>query len=441
MADDERARPGRTRAPRPARRTTRGRGCWSARRAAAAAAPGRPAAARPGWRGTARRRTASPTRRSAAGAAEQEPRELGADGVGVGAGRPARDVVDDRGVVVEHVEPLGEQRERHVRPDRARRRRRGARRPCAAAWSCPRRWDRPARPGPGPRRSSSTDRAGADHQPLGGEHDAGRGAPRCRAGRPGSCGPRAAAPRPSSSRSRASSSRSSWILRYVAADFSARFLLVVPLGLAHAGRPLGAPRDLRWRWASTRSASTRSARCRRTSERAAVTACSRGLLLGRDLVGVRRVAAAVPPHRAVAQVADPVHPLEQLAVVADHQQRARSSRRATSYSRARAAASRLLVGSSSSSTSGRAQQQPGQPELGHLAAGQLAEPAVEHRRRAGRAGPARPPRAPRRPSRRRRRPASARPSSSSRRASTRAQRAADRADAEHARRRGRTGRG
>ena len=80
-----------------------------------------------------------------------------------------------------------------------------------------------------------------------------------------------------------------------------------------------------WRRAgrARRSASTRSACWRRRSALAAVDRLLGGLLLGADLLGVRREPAAVPAHaRPSAQVADPVHPLEQLAVVADHEQRA-----------------------------------------------------------------------------------------------------------------------
>ena len=153
----------------------------------------------------------------------------------------------------------------------------------------------------------------------------------------------------------------------------------------------------RLRCATTRSASIRSARCRRTSERAAVTACSAAACSASDLLGVRRVAAAVPPHRTVVQVADPVHPLEQVAVVADHEQRARPDAeqvvepgrarpRRGCWSARRAAARRAACSSSRASPSSR----PPPRRTARRGRGR-------GRRRAGRAARARPPRAPRRP--------------------------------------------
>ena len=56
-------------------------------------------------------------------------------------------VVDDAQVVVEHVEPLGQQR-RPAPAAHGAGARRPARRSCRAAWSCPRRWADDRRPGP-----------------------------------------------------------------------------------------------------------------------------------------------------------------------------------------------------------------------------------------------------------------------------------------------------
>ncbi len=103
-----------------------------------------------------------------------------------------------------------------------------------------------------------------------------------------------------------------------------------------------------------------------------------GGLLGRHLLGVRREAAAVPAHRAVAQLADPLHPLEELAVVADDEQGARPGAEHVVEPRPRRGVE--VVGRLVEEQDvGPAEQQPGQPEPDRLAAGQLAEAAVQDR--------------------------------------------------------------
>ena len=99
-------------------------------------------------------------------------------------------------------------------------------------------------------------------------------------------------------------------------------------------------------------------------------------LLGLDLGGVRRVAAAVPADRAAAQVADPVHPLEQLAVVADDEQRAGPALDDVVEPVAGVGVE-VVGGLVEQEHVGASQQQARQAELGDLAAGHLAEPAVE----------------------------------------------------------------
>ncbi len=103
----------------------------------------------------------------------------------------------------------------------------------------------------------------------------------------------------------------------------------------------------------------------------------RGCLLGGHLGGVGGEPAAVPAHRAVAQVADAIHQLEQVAVVRDHQQRARPA--ADDVVEPVAGRGVEVVGGLVEQQDvGSSQHLPGQPELHHLAARQLAEPAAEH---------------------------------------------------------------
>ncbi len=126
----------------------------------------------------------------------------------------------------------------------------------------------------------------------------------------------------------------------------------------------------------------------------------RGVLLGADLLGVRAEPAAVPPHLPVPEVADPVHPLEQLAVVADEQKRARPGAEDVMEpgpGRAVEVVGRLIEEQHVRPE----QEQPRETEPDHLATGQLADPPVEEVGGAARAGRARRSRAPRRPSRRR----------------------------------------
>ena len=130
------------------------------------------------------------------------------------------------------------------------------------------------------------------------------------------------------------------------------------------GRPPSGP--CRLRRAST-YLRRRPGRCcwRRTSDSAART----GLLGGRLLAGHRSSYDDQPPpyhrpraRRSIPQLADPVDALEQLAVVADHEQRPAPAVDDRRTSRSRASRSRLLVGSSRSSTSGRRSSSRGQRE-------------------------------------------------------------------------------
>ena len=99
-------------------------------------------------------------------------------------------------------------------------------------------------------------------------------------------------------------------------------------------------------------------------------------LLGGDLVDVRRVTAAVPPDPALAQVADPVHALEQLAVVADHEHRPAPGVDDVVQALPRAGVE--VVGRLVEEQHVRpVQQQPREPQLDDLAAGELAHPAAE----------------------------------------------------------------
>ena len=366
------ARRGSRPAPRPARRTTRSRGCWSARRAAAAAARDRPAAARPAWRGTARRPTASPPagRRPPA---EQEPGQPGADRVGVCSGRPARDVVEDREVVVEHVEPLGEQPGRHVQhasPGRGRHGPRG----CAAAWSCPSRSGPTSATRSGPLRSRST-AVPVRRTRSGWSAPAGRAAPRW----PGrstrisrSSRSRASA---SSSRSRAASSRSSCTSRQAAAEFSAARFFAPDGDLGHAAGQLRGRGPARLRWASSRSASTRSVLWRRRSERAVVTACSAAACSAatwrRTPSSRRRTSAPAPSRRS---------PIRSTRSSSSRSWLTTSSVRApaldTSYSRP-ARGVEVVGRLVEEQHVGRRSSSRASAELGDLAAGELAEPAVE----------------------------------------------------------------
>ena len=103
-----------------------------------------------------------------------------------------------------------------------------------------------------------------------------------------------------------------------------------------------------------------------------------GLLLGLDLGRVRREAAAVPAHRSVAELSDPLHAFEQLAVVADHEEGPRPA--AEHVVEPGPCGGVEVVGRLVEQQHvGAPQQQPGQPEPDHLASGELAEPPVEDR--------------------------------------------------------------
>ena len=134
--------------------------------------------------------------------AEEEAGQLGADRVGLGAGCARRDVGVDAEVVVEHVEALGEQRDRHLRlVDRAR---------CSSVvLPDPLGPTRAIRSGPETARSSLRRRTTRPR----GTSVPGRSIRISRSSRSRDSA--------SSSRSRAWSRRSSWTLRYFAADFSA----------------------------------------------------------------------------------------------------------------------------------------------------------------------------------------------------------------------------
>ena len=264
------------------------------------------------------------------GAAEQEARQPGADRVRrrrrARGWRRCRTTVS---LAVEHVEPLGEQRDRDVGADRARARRQVAGDGVEQRGLARRRSGRPRATRSGPRRSSSTEAPVRITSASVVSTTRPRGTSVAGQVDPDRRGPRAAAPR----RRRAGPARRRAARRgpcgSAAADFSARFFLKSIGGLAHVGRaPRCAPP---WRALGEHPlgldpvgplpAQVGPGRGHRLLG---------GLLLGPDLLGVRREAAAVPAHRAVAQLADPVHPLEQLAVVADHEQRCAASAPSTS---------------------------------------------------------------------------------------------------------------
>ena len=373
VADHQQGAPVGRRAPTPARRTTPGRGCWSARRGAAAAERGRRAAAPPGWRGTARRRTACRP------AARRWRRGTGSGPAGRGCGsgrRPVRGGPRCR-------RPTGRGRGRRAAGEAARSGRGcgpspsaagGRRRRCRAAWSSRRRSVRPRRPGPGrggrARRRApvriTSESVVSTTRPRG-TSVAGRSTRMVRSSRsrclrviePVLCGVEPLVVH----------------LAVRRGHFSERVLVEVPGRLAHVG-----PRRVAIPGAC---AARRPARPRR----------------GRPAAGAGRSGPRPPParrrparprparrttrsrrrttHRAVAQVADPVHPVEELAVVADHEQGAgqdRSRRRAGPGPRRRGCwSARRGAGR------GPAQQRPGQPEEHRLATGQLAEAAVQDR--------------------------------------------------------------
>ena len=400
VADHEqRAAVGRERR-RPGRRTTRGRGCWSARRAAAAAARGRPAAARPASRGTARRRTASPTCRSAAAPRNRNRASWARTGFGSTPGARSATL------------------SKTVRSSSSRSSRWGS--SAIGTWVL----TEPDRGGTVPAIVSSSVVLPAPFGPT----TATRSGPRRSSS--------TAAPVRSTSPSVVSTTRprgtsvAGRSTRIVAVLAQPRLGVVEPVpgrlepvvvdlavrrrGLLRAvlARSPGAPcpccvrdrvalRPGACRWASTRSASTRSAFWRRRSDRAAVTACSAASCSARTCSAYAREPAAVPPHRAVAEVADPVHPLEQLAVVADHEQGARPGaehvvepaagrRRRGCWSARRGAARRAGAAAAGPGRAG-----PPRRRTARRAGGRA-------RRRAARAARARRWRAPRRPSRRRR---------------------------------------
>ena len=106
----------------------------------------------------------------------------------------------------------------------------------------------------------------------------------------------------------------------------------------------------------------------------------RGLLLGRDLGGVRRPAAAVPAQRAAAQVGDPVDPLEELAVVADDEQGARPGGHEVVDACATGPVE-VVGGLVEQQDVGAGQEQAGDGQAGELTARELAQAAVQRARR------------------------------------------------------------
>ena len=101
-----------------------------------------------------------------------------------------------------------------------------------------------------------------------------------------------------------------------------------------------------------------------------------GVLLGLQPFAPLRVRPAEHGELAVVQLGGVVHELEQRHVVADTTTSAPRQARTSSYRRARASRSRLLVGSSSSVTRRAAQPDAGDRGQHRLAAGQLADAPV-----------------------------------------------------------------